>query len=236
MPHLLEEILSYLEVPDKLRLAIAIDDVRQMIQDNRLFRSLTYNVPLLRRSYVDRQGFLHGAEQCRGSLVFVEARHKYEAMLQLLLDDVSGDPWLDDNLQVSFVLANSREEATDVSVFLTANNLTNFVSNGPLSPTSTFRIRDHHGLYVIIFYKFVGSFRLHPKVRVISLHVPGNTETFRQILRVGAVTNDCIVDVENYEQLIRANKIAKYLSYKRLSSNDVRTVVPAERFVIAHVL
>jgi hypothetical protein len=179
---------------------------------------------------------LHGAEYCRGSLVFVEAGHRYEAMLKLLRDDVSDDPWVADNLQVSLVLAKSKEEAIDVSLFLTANEIRNMVAHGPLSPANTFRIRKENGLFVIVFYQFVGSFRLHPKVRVISLHVPGNTESFRQVLRVGAVRNDCLVAVDNYEQLVRAAKIAKYLSYKRRPSNEIRTVVPPEPFVISHLL
>jgi hypothetical protein len=92
---------------------------------------------------------------------------------------------------------------------------------------------------VIIFYKFEGTFRLCPKVKIISLHAPGTTETFRQVLRVGAYRNVCIVAGDNSEQLVRAARLANYLDYKR-DQNDrgvfQRTVVPAGRFLEANVL
>jgi hypothetical protein len=87
----------------------------------------------------------------------------------------------------------------------------------------------------------VGRFRLHPKVRIVALHVPGTTETYRQILRVGAERNDCLVATDNTDQLLRAVKIANYLEYKRerlgrSPADFQRTVVPAGSFLEANVL
>jgi hypothetical protein len=146
MPHLLEEILSYLEAPDKFRLAIALKDVRVMIEEFRIFPSLSFEVPLLRRGYVDRQGYWVGNESCRGSLVVVEAEDKFTALLKLLQDDIDSGPWLVDNLQMNFVLARSQQEAMNVGNFLTDNAIPNLVIHGPLSPKSTFRIRQHEGI------------------------------------------------------------------------------------------
>jgi hypothetical protein len=147
MPHLLEEIFSYLEGPDKLRLAVAFDDVREMLEENRLFRSLTLDVPLLRRGYVDQKGYWVNNEGCRGSLVFMEdSGDRFPTMLKLLQDDISNDPWLEESLQVSLVLAECKEEANNVSRILTDNKISHFVAHGPLSPNNTFRIRQHQGI------------------------------------------------------------------------------------------
>jgi hypothetical protein len=147
MPHLFEEIISYLQGPDKLRLAVAFDDVREMLQENRLFRSLTIDVPLLRRGYVDQKGYWVNNEGCRGSLVFMEdSGDRFPTLLKLLQDDINDDPWLMESLQVSLVLAESKEEAHNVSRTLTDNMISHFVAHGPLSPKSTFLIRQHQGI------------------------------------------------------------------------------------------
>jgi hypothetical protein len=90
-------------------------------------------------------------------------------------------------------------------------------------------------------YRFEGQFSLHPKVRLISLNVPGNTETYRQLLRCGAHRNDCLVASDDSEQLLRAARIANYLNYKqdrlgRPRNEFQRTVVPAGRFSEANEL
>jgi hypothetical protein len=146
MPHLLQQILSYLEAPDKLRLAVALDDVREMMEDNRLYRTLKLDVPLLRRGFVDRQGFWVNNEGCRGSLVFMDSGDRLQTMLKLLQEDIINDPWLDESLQVSLVLAKCKEEAATVGRILTETNISHFVALGPLSPKSTFRIRQHQGI------------------------------------------------------------------------------------------
>jgi hypothetical protein len=147
MPHLFEEIISYLEGPDRLRLAVAFDDVREMLEENRLFRSLTIDVPLLRRGYVDPKGYWVNSEGCRGSLVFMEdSGDRFPTMLKLLEDDISNDPWLMESLQVSLVLAESKEEANYVSRILTDNKISHIVAHGPLSPKNTFAIRQHQGI------------------------------------------------------------------------------------------
>jgi hypothetical protein len=98
------------------------------------------------------------------------------------------------------------------------------------------------GLFVIIFHSFEGLFRLSPKIKIIALHVPGSSETYRQVLRVGAHQNICLVAVDNQEQVLRAAKIANYLAYKRdrrdhhRSTEFQRTVVPAGPFLQANLI
>jgi hypothetical protein len=146
MPHLFEEIISYLEAPDLFRLAVALEDVRELLEENRLYQSINYEVPLLRRGYLHRQGYWVPNERSHGSLVAVESTEKFSKLLQLLRSENTGDPWTDANLRVCLVLAKSRDEAVKVSSFLDANNMINFVCHGPLSPSSTFRIRQHEGI------------------------------------------------------------------------------------------
>jgi hypothetical protein len=93
----------------------------------------------------------------------------------------------------------------------------------------------------VIFNRFEGQFSVHPKVRLIALNVPGNVETYRQVLRVGADRNDCLVASDDSEQLLRAARIATYLHHKEYKlgrpRNDFqRTVVPAGRFSDAQML
>jgi hypothetical protein len=93
----------------------------------------------------------------------------------------------------------------------------------------------------VIFYRFEGLFSVHPKVRLIALNVPGNIETYRQLLRVGADRNDCLVARDDSEQLLRAARIATYLRHKqytlgRPQNEFQRTVVPAGRFSDAQML
>jgi hypothetical protein len=153
--------LSYLEAPDKLRLAIALNDVREMMEENRLFRSLKLDFPLLRRGFVDRHGYWVNHESCQGALVFVDSGDRFRAMLQLLQEDISNDPWLDSNLQVSLVVAKCQEEAATVGRILTENNISHFVARGPLSPESTFRIRQHQGINLgnhLIIDRLLGNY------------------------------------------------------------------------------
>lgn len=230
MPHILNQILSYLEAPDKLRLIIALKDVWEMLQDNHLFPSLQYQVPLLRRGYFDRQGFWIGNEGCSGSLEVVESHYKFPVMLRHLQNELSNDPWIDAGLHFCVILAKNRDEASNASQYLTANHIPNFVAHGPLSPANTFKIRKSGGLFVVIIYQFEGQFRIHPKLLVVALHVPRTTETYRQVLRIGATRNVCLVSGDNYEELLRAARVARYLDHKRDTFDRgefQRTVVPA---------
>lgn len=230
IPYLFEEVLSYLEVPDRLRLAVALEDVRELIQDNHLYPSLRYEVSLLRRGRFDPRGYWIPNSTCYGSLTVVDSTEKFPAMLDLLRKEVTNDPWLDQSLQLCFVVAKNRDEACNVGVYLTHNMVNNFVAHGPLSPKNTFRIRKMSGLFAIVIYRFEGRFRLSSKMRVVALHPPGGTEVFRQLLRIGAVCNDCIAAGDSYDQVVRAAKIAKYLAYKEDTADRgemQRTVVPA---------
>ena len=230
MPHLFEEVLSYLEVPDRMRLAVALEDVRELIQDNGLYPSLRYEVRLLRRGCFDRRGYWIPHSRCFGSLTVVDSTEKFSAMLHLLRQEITDDGWLDQSLQVCFVVAKNRDEACNVGVYLSANLINNFVAHGPLSPKNTFRIRKMSGLFAIVIYRFEGRFRLSSKVRVVALHPPGSTEVFRQLLRIGAVSNDCIAAGDSYDQVVRAAKVVKYLAYKEDTKDRgemQRTVVPA---------
>jgi hypothetical protein len=148
MPHILNNILSFLEVPDRLMLAFALPDVLEMMQDNRLSLQLSYEVSLLRRGFAHPQGYWVPSASCHGSLVAVESSQKLNKMLQLLRSEMTEDPWTDANLRVCLVLAKSRDEAVAVSSILNENNLMNIVAEGPLSPASTIQIRQHEGIYL----------------------------------------------------------------------------------------
>jgi hypothetical protein len=76
----------------------------------------------------------------------MESGDRFQMMLQLLQEDISNDPWLNESLQVSLVLAECKDEANNVSRFLTDNRIIHFVAHGPLSPNNTFRIRQHQGI------------------------------------------------------------------------------------------
>jgi hypothetical protein len=147
-PHILKNILSFLDVPDRLSLAFALQDVLEMIQDNRLSLLLSYEVSLLRRGFAHPQGYWVPSQSCHGSLVAVDSGAKFKKMLELLRSEMTDDPWTEANLRVCLVLAKSRDEAIAVSSFLNDNHLMNIVAEGPLSPASTIQIRQHEGIYL----------------------------------------------------------------------------------------
>jgi hypothetical protein len=57
--------------------------------------------------------------------------------------------------------------------------------------------------------------RLCPKIKIIALHVPASRNTFRQVLRVGAYRNICLVASDDEEEVLGAAKIANYLEAKQ---------------------
>jgi hypothetical protein len=148
MPHILANILSFMEVPDRLRLAFALEDVLEIILENRLSLNLNYEVSLLRRGFAHPQGYWVPSQSCHGSLVALDSGAKFKKMLELLRSEMTDDPWTDANLRVCLVLAKSRDEAIAVSRYLDENNLMNIVAEGPLSPASTIQIRQHEGIYL----------------------------------------------------------------------------------------
>lgn len=194
MPHLVEQVLSYLQPSEILFLASVSETVANVVKANNSKVNAVWSGWLRRRN---KPGSLEQVvfRETETTIRVVNEDTKMQALLDLLAD-LAPDPWFKYEPEVAGVFVKDINEAQEVARFLSARAVSAEILNGPPSSGTIHRINSLASarLHVIILYRTGGNFDgLYYFSRIVALESPQSVDDLRGQLNLSAMRLNLLV-------------------------------------------
>jgi len=218
MPHLVEQVLSYLQPSEILFLASVSPTVANVVKAKSSKVNAVWSGWLRRRSKpgsLDRVA-LHETET---TIRVVSEDTKMTALMDLLADRAP-DAWFKYEPETAGVFVKDIIEAQQVARFLTDRSVSAEILNGPPSSGTIKRINSMAGaqLHVIILYRSGGNFDgLFYFSRVVSLAAIQSLDDLRGLLNLSAMRLNLLV---TQISAVATREVIEYLVRKTTPQED----------------
>jgi len=218
MPHLVEQVLSYLQPSEILFLASVSPTVANVVKANNTKVNAVWSGWLRRRN---KPGSLDrvALNETEATIRVVSEDTKMPALMDLL-GDLAPDPWFKHEPEVAGVFVQDIIEAQEVARYLTDRSVSAEILNGPPSSGTIKRINSLASarIHVIILYRSGGNFeRLYYFSRIVSLVAPQSLDDLRGLLNLSAMRLNLLV---TQISAVATREVIEYLVRKTTPQED----------------
>jgi len=218
MPHLVEQVLSYLQPSEILFLASVSPTVANVVKANNTKVNAVWSGWLRRRN---KPGSLDrvALNETEATIRVVSEDTKMPALMDLL-GDLAPDPWFKHEPEVAGVFVQDIIEAQEVARYLTDRSVSAEILNGPPSSGTIKRINSLASarIHVIILYRSGGNFEgLYYFSRIVSLVAPQSLDDLRGLLNLSAMRLNLLV---TQISAVATREVIEYLVRKTTPQED----------------